>query len=78
MSSVPPVCDLFLDRALANHQTLDKNDSRSLIIGCLLLVNYALTEDLVEGIKIIDLPANSVKVLKHLAQLTKVDSAQVH
>lgn len=40
--------------------------------GGKLVVQYALTERLAEGIKIIDLPANTVKVLKHLAQLNHV------
>ncbi len=69
---MPPASDLFLSRALTNLETLDKANSKNLLTGAYIILKYAMNEDFIEGVKIIDLSANAVKVLKSLAQLDNV------
>lgn len=72
---MPPVADVFLDRALTNLATVNgmpETTPSAFLVSALLVLQYAIKEPIVPGMRVMDLSTQAVKALTRLTELDKV------
>lgn len=75
VSALPPTGEIFFTRLLENLKTVhDKADVTpiELTTATVVAVNFGMKEPIMPGMKVFDLPAYSVALLKTLAELDKI------